>query len=271
MKILITGASGFVGTGLRREFSALSHTLRLFDLKAPSSPLADHEEFVEGTVADAEAVLVAMRGVDAVIHLAGCTAEGGIDDHIEGNVRGSFNVFEAARQCGVERVVFASSNHVVGYYPRHRRIGTNVLLRPDSHYGLTKGFGEQVGAMYADKYGLRVLCLRIGNVNDKPIDRRRLSLWLSWRDMMQLLDIGLSHPELRYSVVYGVSGNDRSFYDNSEAYRLGYRPLDNAEDHASQVESASGPEDRSQPGTFAMGGDYANIDFVGPVSRLNEW
>jgi uronate dehydrogenase len=270
MTLLITGASGFVGTGLRRELARTGQRLRLF-VRTPLAELGPNEEQVTGDIADAAAVRRATEGVSGIIHLAGCTTDAGIEDQIDGNIRGAFNVYEAARQCGVERVVFASSNHVVGYYPRRRRIGSEVLIRPDSRYGLTKAFGEQAGALYADKYGLRVLCIRIGNVNDRPIDRRRLALWLSWRDLAQLVNIGLTHPTLRYAVVYGVSGNDRSFYDNEAAFRLGYRPQDNAEDHAADVVAATEPEDASRPGTVAMGGDFANNEFVGSASRLLEW
>jgi uronate dehydrogenase len=270
MTLLITGASGFVGTGLRRELSVTGQRLRLF-VRKPLAELAPNEEQASGDIADAAAVRAAMQGVSGVVHLAGCTTDAGIEEQIDGNIRGAFNVYEAARQCGVERVVYASSNHVVGYYPRRRRIGSDVLVRPDSRYGLTKAFGEQAGALYADKYGLRVLCIRIGNVNDRPIDRRRLALWLSWRDLAQLVNIGLTHPALRYAVVYGVSGNDRSFYDNEVAFRLGYRPQDNAEDHAAAVMSGTAAEDASLPGTLAMGGDFANNEFVGASTRLLEW
>ena len=270
MTLLVTGASGFVGTGLRRELAAGGQKLRLF-VRKPLAELGPNEEQAVGDIADAAAVLRAMDGATGVVHLAGCTTDAGIEAQIDGNIRGAFNVYEAARQCSVERVVFASSNHVVGYYPRCRRIGSDVLVRPDSRYGLTKAFGEHAGAMYADKYGLRVLCIRIGNVNDRPIDRRRLAMWLSWRDLAQLVRIGLEHPTLRYAVVYGVSGNDRTFYDNQVAFDLGYRPQDNAEDHAAEVLAASAPEDATLPGVVAMGGDFANNEFVGPVSRLYEW
>jgi uronate dehydrogenase len=268
--ILITGASGFVGTGLRRELAPHFGRLRLFDRK-PNAKLGANEEQALGDITDRDALVRAMDGVAGVVHLAGCTTDADIEAQIDGNVRGAFNVYEAARLCGVERVVYASSNHVVGYYPRRRRIGAEVLVRPDSRYGLTKAFGEAAGAMYADKHGLRVLCIRIGNVNDRPIDRRRLAIWSSWRDLAQLVRIGLTHPTLRYAVVYGVSNNDRSFYDNDAAFQLGYRPLDNAEAYADEVSATVPPEDASLPGTVAMGGDFANNEFEGSVARIDEW
>jgi uronate dehydrogenase len=270
MTILITGAAGIVGSGLRREFAADGLALRLLD-RQPITQLAAHEEALVGDIADRDTLRRAMQGVRAVIHLAGCTTDADIEAQIEGNVRGAFNLFEAAREAGVERVVFASSHHVVGYYPRRRRIGTQVLLRPDSRYGLTKGFGEQVGAMFADKYGLRVLCIRIGYVHDKPADRRRLSIWSSWRDLAQLVRIGLAHEALRYAVVYGVSNNTRGFFDNETAFRLGYRPQDDAEQYAAEVLAEVPPEDPALVGSHAMGGWGANNEYVGSIDRIDEW
>lgn len=270
MSILITGAAGIVGTGLRRELAAAKSKLFLFD-RQPIRDLAAHEQAVIGSISDLDSLCQAMRGARAVIHLAGCTSDAPMDDQIEGNVRGAWNVFEAARLEGVERVVFASSHHVVGYYPRSRRIGTNVLLRPDSRYGLTKAFGEQVGAMYADKYGLRVLCIRIGYVDDRPIDRRRLSIWSSWRDLAQLVQIGLSHPQLRYAVVYGVSNNTRGFFDNDAAFKLGYQPQDDAEQYATEVLAEVPPEQPHLVSTHTMGGWCADIEFAGSIHRIHEW
>ena len=270
MTVLITGAAGLVGSGLRRELAADGLQLRLFD-RQPVTALAPHETAVLGDISDASLLTSAMQGARAVVHLAGCTTDAPMEDQLAGNVVGAFNVFEAARQAGVERVIYASSHHVVGYYPRRRRIGTDVLLRPDSRYGLTKAFGEQVGAMFADKYGLRVLCVRIGFVEERPVDQRRLSIWSSWRDLAQLVRIGLNHPQLRYEVVYGVSGNARGFFDNAAAFRLGYRPQDDAEQHAAAVLAQVPAEDPTLVGTHVMGGWAANNEFVGPISRVDEW
>jgi uronate dehydrogenase len=125
--------------------------------------------------------------------------------------------------------------------------------------------------MFADKYGLRVLCVRIGFVEDRPIDQRRLSIWSSWRDLAQLVRIGLSHPQLRYEVVYGVSGNARGFFDNAAAFRLGYRPQDDAEQHAAAVLAQVPAVDPALVGTHVMGGWAANNEFVGPIARVDEW
>ena len=137
--------------------------------------------------------------------------------------------------------MFASSNHVVGFYPRQRRIGVDAPVRPDSRYGVSKAFGEALAALYAYKHGLRVTCLRIGNVGDVPADRRRLSIWLAPQDLVQLIRIGLEHPDIRYEIFYGASDNARGWWDNSAAFRLGYRPQGRAEDHG-----AAGARRRSE-------------------------
>ena len=130
--------------------------------------------------------------------------------------------------------MFASSNHAVGFYPRQRRIGTDEPVRPDSRYGASKAFGEALGALYAYKHGLRVTCLRIGNVTDTPADKRRLSIWLSPQDLVQLIRIGLEHPDIRHEIFFGASDNARTFWDNEPAFRYGYRPQGRAEDHAAR-------------------------------------
>jgi uronate dehydrogenase len=151
------------------------------------------------------------------------------------NVIGTYNLFEAARRNGVRRVLYASSNHATGFYPRDQKIDHRVYPRPDTRYGASKVFGEALGSLYADKYGLQVLCIRIGNITPTPVDERRLSIWMSARDFAQLVRIGIEHPAIRFEIVYGVSGNDRTFYDNTNATRLGFHPVDNSEAHAAEI------------------------------------
>ena len=164
------------------------------------------------------------EGVDAIVHLGGYSVEGPWEDILQANIVGCYNVFEAARSNGVKRIIFATSNHAVGFYRRDETIDDRVYPKPDSRYGVSKVFGEALGSLYADKYGMEVFCMRIGNVGERPLDKRRLAIWLSPRDCAQLVTIGVEHPEIRFEIVYGVSGNNRSWYDNSNAFRLGYLP-----------------------------------------------
>jgi uronate dehydrogenase len=258
--VLITGAAGDVGTHLRRELAG-RYRLRLSDIKA-LAPLGAGEEFMRGDVADLDAMLEVTRGADAIVHLGAFSVEGDWPTILQANIAGTYNVFEAARRNGVKRIVFATSNHAVGFYRRDETIDHRVYPKPDSRYGVSKVFGEALGSLYSDKYGLEVFNIRIGNVNPKPVDKRRLSIWISPRDIAQLVSIGIDHPDIRFEIVYGVSANRRSWYDNSNAHRLGYRPMDDSEALAPEILAREKPGDarveRYQGGTFVLaelGGD----------------
>ena len=239
--VLITGAAGDVGTHLRRELAG-SYRLRLSDLR-PLKGLAKGETFARADISSMRDALRITKGVDAIVHLGGYSVEGPWEAILAANIVGCYNVFEAARRNGVERVLFATSNHAAGFYRRDQVIDHRVYPRPDGRYGISKVFGQMLGSVYADKYGMRVFCMRLGNVNERPIDRRRLSIWLSPRDLAQLVRIGLEHPDIRFEIVYGVSGNRRSWYDNSNALRLGYRPQDDSEPYAAGVLARETPGD----------------------------
>ena len=259
-RVLLTGAAGDVGSRLRKLLKPLYPELRLSDIKTPAD-LATGEPFIAADLARIEEVERAVDGVDGIIHLGGFSVEGPWETILQSNIIGCYNLFEAARRKGVERIVFASSNHAVGFYPRHHRIGADVTVRPDSRYGVSKAFGEALGALYADKHGLRVLCLRIGNVGDRPIDQRRLAIWLSPEDLVQLVRIGLEHPELRYEIFYGASHNERAWWDSSRAYAYGYRPAGRAEDWRDQALAAQAKLPPDPVGDFFQGGTFCSQEF----------
>jgi uronate dehydrogenase len=266
-RVLITGAAGDVGTRLRWLLKPVYPQLRSSDVKVPSD-LAAEETFIPADLARMDEVERAVAGVDGIIHLGGYSVEGPWETILNSNIVGCYNLFEAAHRHGVKRIVFASSNHAVGFYPRHRRIGTEVTLRPDSRYGVSKAFGEALAALYADKYGLQVLCLRIGNVADQPADGRRLSIWLKPEDLVQLVRIGLEHPELRFEVFYGASFNERAWWDNSRAYEFGYRPTGCAEDFEREAFAAQEKLAPDPIADFFQGGPFCSAEFSGDVSRV---
>ena len=208
-RIVFTGASGGIGTMIRPLLAPLYPGLVLSDKVEPKN-LLPGETFVAADLTKPDEVAAAVKGADSVIHLGGYSVEGPWDAILQANIIGCYNLFEAARQAGVKRVVFASSNHAVGFYPRRRKIGTDVTVRPDSRYGVSKAFGEALGALYSDKHGMIVTCLRIGNVGPRPLDVRRLSIWISPEDIVQLIRIGLEHPDIRFDIVYGASDNAAS-------------------------------------------------------------
>ena len=213
-EVLITGAAGLIGTGLRENFKG-RYRMRLSDI-LPIEDLAEGETYIAADLADFDAVRAAVDGVDAVVHMGGIASEGTWEGILSSNIVGTYHVMEAARQTGAKRVIYASSVHAIGFYPRSQTIGVDVTVRPDSRYGVSKAFGESIGALYADKYGLEVMAVRIGNAFPEPIDERRLSIWTSHRDLAQLIGIGLDHPDLHYEIVYGVSGNTRTWWGQLE-------------------------------------------------------
>ena len=260
--ILLTGAAGGVGVFLRKEFRG-RYRLRLSDIVALDD-CGPQEEFIGADLGDLSAIRNAVAGVDGIVHLGGFSVEGDWDTILSANIIGTYNLFEAARIEGVKRIVFASSNHAMGFYGRDETVDHTDYPRPDSRYGLSKVFGEVLGRLHADKYGAEVMAIRIGNVAEEPIDVRRLSIWISPRDLAQLMVIGLERPGIQFEVVYGMSDNKRAWWDNSNALRLGYAPRDRSEDYAAKVLSEHSADtgdplaDARQGGTFVSteaGGD----------------
>ncbi len=231
--ILITGAAGDVGTHLRRELAG-KYVLRVSDLRSLKK-INKEETFVRADISKMSDALRITRGVDAVVHLGGYSVEGPWEGILNANIIGCYNVFEAARRNGVKRILFPTSNHATGFYRRDQTIDHRVYPKPDSRYGVSKVFGEALGSLYADKYGMEVFCMRIGNVGPLPIDKRRLSILFTPRDLAQLVTIGIEHPDIRFEIVYGISKNKRSWYDNSNAHRLGYKPQDDSEKWAAEI------------------------------------
>ena len=264
--VLITGAAGGIGSRLRRLLRGIYRDLRLSDL-APPADLAADETFVAANLTDIAQVERATAGVDGIVHLGGFSVEGPWENILQSNIIGCYNLFEAARRRRVERVVFASSNHVVGFYPRQRRIGTDAAVRPDSRYGASKAFGEALAALYAYKHGLRVTSIRIGNFGDLPADRRRLSIWVSPADLVQLIRIGLEHPDIRHEIFYGMSDNVRGWWDNAAAFRFGYRPQGRAEEHVAQALAADAKLPPDPIGDWYQGGPYCSDEFDGGIER----
>jgi len=259
--ILITGAAGDVGTHLRRELAG-KYTLKVSDLR-PVKKINKEERFTRADISRFSDALRIAKGVDAVVHMGGYSVEGPWEPLLNANIVGCYNVMEAAHRAGVKRFIFPTSNHATGFYRRDETIDHRVYPKPDGRYGVTKVFGEALGSLYADKYGMEVMCIRIGNVNPMPIDKRRLSIWISPRDLAQLVTIGIEHPTIRFEIVYGVSGNARSWYDNSNAHRLGYRPQDNAEDFAKEVLRREPPPgdptaEKYQGGVFTVAEEVPN-------------
>lgn len=260
-KLLLTGAAGIVGTAIRPLLAARNESLALTDLK-PVSDLAANESFVAGDIADLKFVRSLITNVEAIIHLAGMVGPDYTFDEVLGpNIVGTYNVFAAAKAAGIRRVINASSHHTVGFHRRGDHVDHQTAPRPDSHYGLSKAFGESTASFFADKYDIQTLSIRIGFVGDKVIDERRLHTWISPRDLVQLIDIGLTTPKLGHQIVYGISDNPGSFFDNANAAALGYRPQDRSLDHLAHADLAETRPDLTSPVGTHIGGHFAAGEF----------
>lgn len=261
-KILVTGAAGGIGTSLRKLLKGVYPSIRWSDINKPAD-LAKDEEFVAADLSNLAQVEKIVDGVEGIVHLGGFSVEGPWDTILNANIVGCYNLFEAAHRKGVKRVIFASSNHAVGFYPRQRKIGVDEPVRPDSRYGISKAFGEAVGAFYAYKHGMRVTNIRIGNFGEKPLDQRRLAIWLKPEDLVQLIRIGLEHPDIRYEIFFGCSDNERSWWDNEQAFRYGYKPTGRAEDYRDEAFAEQKKLPRDPVGDWYQGGPFCSNEYDG--------
>jgi uronate dehydrogenase len=267
-RILITGAGGKIGSSLRMHLRGAYDEIRLADI-APQAPAGPGELVLHTDIRDPEALRSAMQGVDCVVHLAGMPHEAPWSDIRDLNIDGCYNVFETARAQGVRRVVFASSNHAVGFHRRENMLDGNTVPRPDTRYGASKVFGEALARLYADKHGMSVACLRIGTFRtpDRPGESRQLLSWVSHRDMAQLVRCCIDHPDFHFLVAYGVSNNRRSRWSNTHVAFLGYAPQDDSEVYAAEVLAQSPAED--PVAAPFHGGFYCPIEFDGDVQRID--
>jgi uronate dehydrogenase len=258
--VLVTGAGGIIGSRLRKLLDGVYPDICWSDINRPAD-LASHQTFVEADLADLGQVEKITGGMEGVVHLGGESVEQSWERILRANIIGCYNLFEAAKRNKVKRVVFASSNHAVGFYPRQRKIGTDEPVLPDSRYGMSKAFGEAVAALYAYKHGIRVTCIRIGNFADAPVDLRRLAIWISPEDLLQLIRIGLEHPDLKHEIFFGASDNDRSWWDNEAAYRYGYRPTGKAEEYAAAALAEQRTLAPDPIGDWYQGGPFCSDEY----------
>jgi uronate dehydrogenase len=266
--ILITGAAGRIGTMLRSRLARPGRVLRLLDVVPLARPAGPGEESVTATVTDLAAMTAACAGADAVIHLGGIAGEASWERILDVNINGAYAVFEAARRAGSGRVVFASSNHAVGFAPREQfPVADDALPAPDTYYGVSKAAGEAVAALYARRYGLDAICVRILSCFERPLNPRMLSTWLSPDDAARLFEACLSAPSPGFRVVYGVSANTRGGWVSLDGARaLGYVPRDDAEDYAAEVTAAHGELDTRDAASRYLGGEFTLPALDAPVA-----
>jgi uronate dehydrogenase len=265
-RVLLTGAAGGIGRCLHRAFAGRYPRLRLAD-RAPVTALHASDEVLTGDLLDPSVAAAAVRDIDCIVHLAGIPKENTWDQILPNNIVATISLFEAARAAGVRRIVFASSNHAIGYHDASQALGIGEPVRPDSRYGVSKVFGEALGRMYVDKYAMTVACLRIGSFRERPEDARQLSTWIGHRDMAELARCAIEAPDYGFAIVYGVSANRRAKWASPDALRLGYRPTQDAEAWAAELEAIAPPS--GDPAARFHGGAFCALEYLDPRGEGN--
>ena len=260
-RVLLTGAAGRLGSAVRAQLRDHVALLRVSDV-APMDPARPGEEVIQCDLGDYAGVKQLCRGVDAIVHLGAEARETSWPRLTAGNIVGTINLYEGARKAAVERVLFASSITAVGFYRSRTTVDHTSAPRPDGRYSSTKAFGEHLAVMYAYKHAIRGFVMRLGACRPKPTDSSILPIWLSYGDLARLVVVGLT-ADYRFEVVYGLSQSTCSTFDNSNAFRLGYAPLDRSSDYADKVPHKAPPTviDAEFKGSFASTLYSGSIDW----------
>ena len=270
-KLVLTGAAGALGSRLRAPLAKMAEQFISTDLVEDIGKLSLNETYVRADLGDFNAVKTVCAGADMVIHFGAIGNEAPFDDILHSNIIGAYNVWEAAYQAGVRRIVYASSIHAVGMHLKRDFIGTDAPHRPDTFYGLAKCFAEDLGALYWDKRGLESVHLRILSASGPVTNARALGSWLSYDDLIHLVERAIDTPSVGFTIVYGVSNNDRVPVDNSKASFLGYRPKDNAEVFAEHILAKEPLNDVTDLGAMCHGGPFASAEIgAGSIQTINK-
>jgi uronate dehydrogenase len=254
-RLLLTGAAGNLGRELRPRLKAYCHTLRLSH-RSELKPAEQGEEIVIADLADKAGVYAMLQDVDAVVHMGGVSTEQAWEPILAGNIVGAVNLYEAARLQSVKRIVFASSNHVTGFYRQDQVITPLSPSKPDGFYGLSKAFAEDLAQLYWDRWGIETVSLRIGSAYSEPKDRRMLATYLSFDDLERAVVAALTAPVVGHTIMYGVSDNQTCWWDNTSAKHIGYRPKDTSDGFRAAVEARQPVIDSNDPAAIYQGGAF---------------
>jgi uronate dehydrogenase len=254
-RLLLTGAAGNLGRELRPRLAAYCGTLRISHRSAIDD-VRPNEEMVVASLENKAQMHALLDGVDAVVHMGGVSTEQSWEAILAGNIVGIVNLYEAARAHGVKRIVFASSNHATGFYRQDEVVSPLDPPRPDGFYGLSKVFGENLAQLYWDRHGIETVSLRIGSSFAEPKDRRMLATWMSFDDTERLIVAALTAPVVGHTIIYGMSDNTTTWWDNTTARHIGYRPRDTSEVFRAQVEARQPTIDAADPAAVYQGGAF---------------
>ena len=259
-RVLLTGAAGNMGRLLRLELPRHGIVLRSAGGRQPLVPHTADEDLHHGDLRDTAVVDRLLQGVDTVVHMAGTSVERPLPEIIDNNLIALHSLYEGARRHGVQRIIFASSNHAFGMHSVDSRLGLDAPYRPDGLYGLSKAWGELMARMYWDKHGIEGIALRIGSCEAEPANPRHLSTWLSHEDTVQLVLCCLRAPAVGFLPVWGVSDNARSYWTPHQAAAIGYQPRSRSEDHAERV--LAGPNPLDEVARQFQGGSFVTQDYT---------
>ena len=264
-KVLITGASGHLGGMLLKSMAKIGYRNLLgTDLKKKN--IDKNEKFIKANLKSFKSTVKITKGVYAIVHFGAIPIEDTQQNILQNNIIGTYNLFEAARINKVKRVIFASSNHAIGFHRRTTKLNEFSVQRPDSHYGLSKAFGEDLSRLYADKFNIKSMCIRIGSCLKTPEDRRHVSTWISYRDLTQLVNIGIKHKSIHNEIVYGASRNKKSWWNNSRAHKLGYKPKDSADRFNLSLLTKN--EYKDKMALLFQGGVFTSANFKGNIKKI---
>lgn len=256
--LLLTGAAGRLGTQLRRGLAPLCRTLRVSD-RVPLDEIQPNEEAAICELADADAVMEMTRGVDAIVHFGGAPLETKWETILDSSIRGSYHIYEGARRNGVKRVVYASSVHAIGYHRVEDQIDARAPHRPDSLYGVSKCFVEDLGRLYWDKFGIETVCCRIFSSFDRYNDRRLLWSMLTYDDCVRLVAASLTAPRVAHSIIFGTSNNKHRMVDNRLAAHIGFHPQDSTEPFRDETEARVAAKDPRAASVEFLGGWFVDL------------
>jgi len=257
-RLLLTGAAGGLGRVLRSGAAEHADVMRLND-REDLGAAGKGEEVIQGDMADADFMLELTRDVDMVVHMGGQSTEGTWESVLNSNIIGLYNLFEGARKNGVKRVIWASSVHAVGYHPTTTTLDTNVPTRPDTNYGVSKAFGENLAQYYWDKYGLESVSIRIYSCFPEPLNYRMLSTWMSYPDFTHLIERCILTAHVGHTIIYGISNNSTAFVSNAAVGHMGYQPKDNGEDFRAMIEARDGVPGPQENMVTVHGGQFADF------------
>lgn len=255
-RLLITGANGGLGSVCRDRLGHLADTVRLGARKGLGEAAA-HEEIVYCDLADKAAVEAMVDGCEGIVHMGGQSVEAPWETIRTANIDGMFNLYEAARKSSTPpRIIFASSNHAIGFHPQTEKLDATSLPKPDGLYGVSKVFGEALASMYHDKFGIETASIRIGSSFPEPKNHRMLSTWLSYDDLVRLIECIFRVPKLGCPIIYGASDNDAAWWDNGKVSYLGWRPQDNAEVFRARIDATQTPPPADDVNALYQGGGF---------------